>query len=79
MGDRIRPESALSGYVPTESFRDEIELLARKTWGVLSVENRLIADRDLEVAVSRAFTAYPELQPSLVRVEADLGKVILGR
>jgi putative phosphoribosyl transferase len=67
----------LSGYVPDAGFRAEIELRARMTWGVLSVENRLITDRDLEIAVSRAFTVYPELQPSLVRVDAQLGSVIL--
>lgn len=68
---------ALDGPVATSGLRTIAGERAARQQGVLSVWNRLITDADLEGAVAMAFVPHASLQPSLVRVEADLGTVRL--
>ncbi len=67
----------LTGHLPTDLLREEAVRRAAATWGVVSVEDRLVTDRELTVAVARAFLDHPRLQPSRLRVRAAMGTVIL--
>jgi osmotically-inducible protein OsmY len=68
---------SLTGFVATSGLRRAAGELAAGTWGVVSVSDGLITDSELESRVARAFVAHPRLQPSLVRVSASLGTVLL--
>ncbi len=47
----------LSGKVRSQAIKNTAEELARKVRGVSTVENRLIADTDVEVAVAQALAS----------------------
>jgi hypothetical protein len=47
----------LSGRVRSQAIKTTAEELARKVRGVSAVENRLVADTDVEVAVAQALAA----------------------
>jgi osmotically-inducible protein OsmY len=67
----------MAGHVRLEAHRREAVQCASATPGVMGVVDDLIADEHLVSAVALAMIPHPELQPSRVRVRADLGKVIL--
>jgi osmotically-inducible protein OsmY len=67
----------LAGHVPTETFRHRAHELARRTWGVLTVEDRLVSDERLVADVTARLARHEELQPSRVRVSSYLGGVTL--
>ncbi|SRR5579875_652713 len=67
----------LTGHLPTDLLREEARRRAAATWGVVAVEDRLVTDHELVVAVTRAFLGHPQLQPSRIRVQAAMGTVTL--
>ncbi|MBJ7597690.1 MAG: BON domain-containing protein [Candidatus Dormibacteraeota bacterium] len=67
----------LSGHVAHDGHRREAVRSAQNADGVVGVSDRLVSDEHLTSAVARSFLAHPGLQPSLVRVSARLGAVVL--
>jgi osmotically-inducible protein OsmY len=67
----------LSGHVAHDGHRREALRCVENTVGMVSLSDRLITDQQLASAVVRSFVGSPDLQPSLVRVSARLGQVIL--
>jgi osmotically-inducible protein OsmY len=67
----------LFGHVAEEAHGREAVRRASTTPGVLWVEDDLVADERLVSAVALAMVPHRELQPSRVRIQADLGAVRL--
>jgi hypothetical protein len=67
----------LAGHLPTDVLREEAVRRAAATWGVRSVDDQLVVDRELVVAVSRAFLGHPRLRRGGIRVQAAMGTVTL--
>ena len=63
--------------IAKELHRRETVSRVAATPAVVAVEDRLITDEQLVNAVALAMLPYPELQPSRVRVRANLGDVVL--
>jgi hypothetical protein len=67
----------LYGHIANELHRRETVSRVAVAPGVVAVEDRLITDEQLVNAVALAMLSNPELQPSRVRVSANLGDVVL--
>jgi osmotically-inducible protein OsmY len=67
----------LEGYVVTSAHRRRAEEIVRQVRGVLGVDNRLIGDDDLEIAVAQALGRDERTQRHLIRVRSEHGVVHL--
>ncbi len=68
----------LSGHVPSRSMARRMADLARRAPGVLSVEERLVADDELERAVAAAIGRGALNRTSRLSVHAEGGRVVVG-
>ena len=67
----------LKGNVRTTQLKSAAEEIVGKVQGVIGVDNRLVADPDLEQAVTRALEEAPGIQVGVFEVEVLLGAVTL--
>jgi BON domain len=67
----------LSGHVANEVRRRLTVQRVNATPGMLRVEDALVTDEQLVKATALAMLPHRELQPSRVRISADVGRVIL--
>ncbi len=67
----------VTGNMRTEVLRRRALAAARRAEGVVTLDDRVVADDRLVIDVARSFLNYLELQPSRVRVEASFGRVVL--
>jgi len=72
-------EVTLKGWVRTSSMKDAAAVLAAQVPGVKAVHNELVADDELERAVSQALEREPSLKDDFpgIRVDALAGAVTL--
>jgi osmotically-inducible protein OsmY len=67
----------LNGYVPDSSQRARAEKAACRIPGVLGVENRLVVDRDLKIAATKAVAQIPDVPMKSIFVGAHNGFITL--
>lgn len=70
--------ATLRGHVNTRAERRRIEDIARQVQGVQGLENRLVVDYELEVAVAQALAHDPRTRDYIVQVSSRFGCVFLG-
>ena len=63
----------LGGHIASSLLSEAAEELAASVPGVVAVENHMLADTDLAVAVGEALAANPEARPYYLRVDAFHG------
>jgi osmotically-inducible protein OsmY len=68
---------SLNGYVPDSSQRARAEKAACRIPGVLEVENRLLVDRDLKIAATKAVAQIPDIPTKSIFVGAHNGFITL--
>ena len=68
----------LSGHLDSETNRSSIEACARGVPGVTAVHNRLVVDRELELAVAQALAQNARTRPFVIPVGSVHGWVRLG-
>jgi osmotically-inducible protein OsmY len=73
-----RGHVTLSGHVPSRLMAHRMAELAQAARGVRGVEDRLVPDDGLEVAVAAAIGRSPLNRTSLLRVRAEAGMVSVG-
>jgi len=70
----------LSGFAPSHTIKDTLLEIAASVPGVSRVEDRVMADPDLEVSIAQALSVDPktaDLPPGSVQVFAQTGNVVL--
>jgi len=67
----------LSGHIAKGLHRHEAVQAVAAVPGVVRVEDEMVSDEQLVTAVALAMRPYPQLQPSRVAVNANLGTVTL--
>jgi osmotically-inducible protein OsmY len=68
---------SLNGYVPDSSQKARAEKAACRILGVLGVENRLVVDRDLKIAATKAVAQIPDVPMKSIFVGAHNGFITL--
>jgi osmotically-inducible protein OsmY len=68
----------LSGHVRSRLMARRMVDLARGVRGVVAVDDRLVADDELEVAVAAAIGRSPLNRTSRLRIRAEFGRVSVG-
>jgi osmotically-inducible protein OsmY len=68
---------SLNGYVPDSSQRTRAEKAACRIPGVLGVENRLVVDRDLKIAATKAVAQVSDVPIKRIFVGAHNGFITL--
>jgi osmotically-inducible protein OsmY len=70
----------LDGFAPSRTIKETLLEIAASVRGVQRVEDRIVADPDLEIAVARALADDPKtagVPAGSVQVFAQLGNVVL--
>lgn len=68
------------GHAPTRTIRDEILSVARSIDGIEEVQDQIVADPDLEIAIAESLASHPQtrqLVPGAINVFARFGEVVL--
>ncbi|MCK6623594.1 MAG: hypothetical protein DPW09_06130 [Anaerolineae bacterium] len=67
----------LRGHVNTSWERQRVEDIVQEVRGVQGLENRLVIDREVEVAVAQALGRDPRTRNYIVKVSSRFGRVFL--
>jgi osmotically-inducible protein OsmY len=69
--------ATLAGTVPSYTIKQTAGQLAGCVAGVIGVDNRLVCDSDLELAVARALSVNPLTRAGRVQVRSSQGAIVL--
>jgi osmotically-inducible protein OsmY len=69
--------ATLRGHVNTSGERQRVEDIVQEVRGVQGLENRLVIDREVEVAVAQALGRDPRTRNYIVKVSSRFGRVFL--